>query len=91
MGVAIPLRSMSSLDQEFNIKPHSYSIKHSTPANSSNLKRPLSSTFSKKSQLPLEGMEQLSCDTWSSLCPLMINSHVSAKADVELLLLSKEK
>ncbi|TKC44413.1 hypothetical protein EI555_012972, partial [Monodon monoceros] len=61
-GVAMPLRSMSDPDQDFDKEPDSDSTKHSTPSNSSNPSGPPSPNSPHRSQLPLEGLEQPSCD-----------------------------
>lgn len=56
-GVAVPLRSMSDPDQEFDREPDSDSTKHSTPSNSSNPSGPPSPNSPHRSQLPLDGLE----------------------------------
>lgn len=56
-GVAVPLRSMSDPDQEFDREPDSDSTKHSTPSNSSNPSGPPSPNSPHRGQLPLEGLE----------------------------------
>ncbi|XP_032143195.1 serine/threonine-protein kinase MRCK beta isoform X3 [Sapajus apella] len=61
-GVAVPLRSMSDPDQDFDKEPDSDSTKHSTPSNSSNPSGPPSPNSPHRSQLPLEGLEQPACD-----------------------------
>uniref|UniRef100_A0A8C2SCJ3 non-specific serine/threonine protein kinase n=1 Tax=Capra hircus TaxID=9925 RepID=A0A8C2SCJ3_CAPHI len=61
-GVAVPLRSMSDPDQDFDKEPDSDSTKHSTPSNSSNPSGPPSPNSPHRSQLPLEGLEQPSRD-----------------------------
>uniref|UniRef100_A0A8C0CY48 non-specific serine/threonine protein kinase n=1 Tax=Balaenoptera musculus TaxID=9771 RepID=A0A8C0CY48_BALMU len=61
-GVAAPLRSASDPDQDFDREPDSDSTKHSTPSNSSNPSGPPSPNSPHRSQLPLEGLEQPSCD-----------------------------
>uniref|UniRef100_A0A8D0WQ57 Serine/threonine-protein kinase MRCK beta n=1 Tax=Sus scrofa TaxID=9823 RepID=A0A8D0WQ57_PIG len=61
-GVAVPLRSMSDPDQDFDKEPDSDSTKHSTPSNSSNPSGPPSPNSPHRSQLPLEGLEQPSYD-----------------------------
>ncbi|XP_054944481.1 LOW QUALITY PROTEIN: serine/threonine-protein kinase MRCK beta [Physeter macrocephalus] len=61
-GAAMPLRSMSDPDQDFDKEPDSDSTKHSTPSNSSNPSGPPSPNSPHRSQLPLEGLEQPSCD-----------------------------
>uniref|UniRef100_A0A452TJB6 Serine/threonine-protein kinase MRCK beta n=1 Tax=Ursus maritimus TaxID=29073 RepID=A0A452TJB6_URSMA len=61
-GVAVPLRSMSDPDQDFDKEPDSDSTKHSTPSNSSNPSGPPSPNSPHRSQLPLEGLEQPAYD-----------------------------
>uniref|UniRef100_A0A8C8Z3T7 Serine/threonine-protein kinase MRCK beta n=2 Tax=Lemuridae TaxID=9445 RepID=A0A8C8Z3T7_PROSS len=61
-GVTVPLRSMSDPDQDFDKEPDSDSTKHSTPSNSSNPSGPPSPNSPHRSQLPLEGLEQPTCD-----------------------------
>ncbi|XP_025775198.1 serine/threonine-protein kinase MRCK beta [Puma concolor] len=61
-GVAVPLRSMSDPDQDFDKEPDSDSTKHSTPSNSSNPSGPPSPNSPHRSQLPLEGLEQPASD-----------------------------
>ncbi|XP_029806659.1 serine/threonine-protein kinase MRCK beta [Suricata suricatta] len=61
-GVAVPLRSMSDPDQDFDKEPDSDSTKHSTPSNSSNPSGPPSPNSPHRSQLPLEGLEQPGSD-----------------------------
>ncbi|KAM8781802.1 serine/threonine-protein kinase MRCK beta [Rhynchonycteris naso] len=61
-SVAVPLRSMSDPDQDFDKEPDSDSTKHSTPSNSSNPSGPPSPNSPHKSQLPLEGLEQPAYD-----------------------------
>ncbi|XP_006839603.1 PREDICTED: serine/threonine-protein kinase MRCK beta [Chrysochloris asiatica] len=61
-GVAVPLRSMSDPDQDFDKEPDSDSTKHSTPSNSSNPSGPPSPNSPHRSQLPLEGLEPPACD-----------------------------
>lgn len=61
-GVAVPLRSMSDPDQDFDREPDSDSTKHSTPSNSSNPSGPPSPNSPHRSQLPLEGLEQPAYD-----------------------------
>ncbi|XP_012601806.1 serine/threonine-protein kinase MRCK beta isoform X4 [Microcebus murinus] len=61
-GVTMPLRSMSDPDQDFDKEPDSDSTKHSTPSNSSNPSGPPSPNSPHRSQLPLEGLDQPTCD-----------------------------
>ncbi|XP_036094349.1 serine/threonine-protein kinase MRCK beta isoform X3 [Rousettus aegyptiacus] len=61
-GVAVPLRSLSDPDQDFDKEPDSDSTKHSTPSNSSNPSGPPSPNSPHRSQLPLEGLEQPAYD-----------------------------
>lgn len=61
-GVTVPLRSMSDPDQDFDKEPDSDSTKHSTPSNSSNPSGPPSPNSPHRSQLPLDGLEQPTCD-----------------------------
>ncbi|XP_077907083.1 serine/threonine-protein kinase MRCK beta [Ictidomys tridecemlineatus] len=61
-GGTVPLRSMSDPDQDFDKEPDSDSTKHSTPSNSSNPSGPPSPNSPHRSQLPLEGLEQPTCD-----------------------------
>ncbi|XP_029453856.1 serine/threonine-protein kinase MRCK beta [Rhinatrema bivittatum] len=61
-GVAMPLRSMSDPDQEFEKEPDSDSTKHSTPSNSSNPSGPPSPNSPHRNQLTLDGLDQSTCD-----------------------------
>ncbi|XP_024059286.1 serine/threonine-protein kinase MRCK beta isoform X2 [Terrapene carolina triunguis] len=62
LGVAVPLRSMSDTDQEFDKEPDSDSTKHSTPSNSSNPSGPPSPNSPHRNQLTLDGLDQSTCD-----------------------------
>ncbi|XP_069063399.1 serine/threonine-protein kinase MRCK beta [Pleurodeles waltl] len=62
LGVAMPLRSMSDHDQEFEKEPDSDSTKHSTPSNSSNPSGPPSPNSPHRNQLTLDGLDQSTCD-----------------------------
>uniref|UniRef100_A0A2D4EXK3 Non-specific serine/threonine protein kinase n=2 Tax=Micrurus corallinus TaxID=54390 RepID=A0A2D4EXK3_MICCO len=61
-GAAMPLRSMSDPDQEFDKEPDSDSTKHSTPSNSSNPSSPPSPNSPHRNQLTLDGLDQSTCD-----------------------------
>ncbi|XP_034274417.1 serine/threonine-protein kinase MRCK beta isoform X2 [Pantherophis guttatus] len=61
-GAAMPLRSMSDPDQEFDKEPDSDSTKHSTPSNSSNPSGPPSPNSPHRNQLTLDGLDQSTCD-----------------------------
>ncbi|XP_054423721.1 serine/threonine-protein kinase MRCK beta [Pteronotus mesoamericanus] len=61
-GVAVPLRSMSDPDQDFDKEPDSDSTKHSTPSNSSNPSGPPSPNSPHRSQPSIEGPEPPACD-----------------------------
>uniref|UniRef100_A0A6J0TM40 non-specific serine/threonine protein kinase n=1 Tax=Pogona vitticeps TaxID=103695 RepID=A0A6J0TM40_9SAUR len=62
LGAAMPLRSMSDPDQEFDKEPDSDSTKHSTPSNSSNPSGPPSPNSPHRNQLTLDGLDQSACD-----------------------------
>ncbi|XP_038260474.1 serine/threonine-protein kinase MRCK beta isoform X4 [Dermochelys coriacea] len=62
LAVAVPLRSMSDTDQEFDKEPDSDSTKHSTPSNSSNPSGPPSPNSPHRNQLTLDGLDQSTCD-----------------------------
>ncbi|XP_006276316.1 serine/threonine-protein kinase MRCK beta isoform X2 [Alligator mississippiensis] len=62
VGGAMPLRSMSDPDQEFDKEPDSDSTKHSTPSNSSNPSGPPSPNSPHRNQLTLDGLDQSTCD-----------------------------
>uniref|UniRef100_A0A8C0J881 Serine/threonine-protein kinase MRCK beta n=1 Tax=Chelonoidis abingdonii TaxID=106734 RepID=A0A8C0J881_CHEAB len=62
LGVAMPLRSTSDTDQEFDKEPDSDSTKHSTPSNSSNPSGPPSPNSPHRNQLTLDGLDQSTCD-----------------------------
>ncbi|XP_060119078.1 serine/threonine-protein kinase MRCK beta isoform X5 [Heteronotia binoei] len=62
LGAAMPLRSMSDPDQEFDKEPDSDSTKHSTPSNSSNPSGPPSPNSPHRNQLTLDGLDQSTCD-----------------------------
>ncbi|KAF7252100.1 Serine/threonine-protein kinase MRCK beta [Varanus komodoensis] len=62
LGAAMPLRSMSDPDQEFDKEPDSDSTKHSTPSNSSNPSGPPSPNSPHRNQLSLDGLDQSTCD-----------------------------
>ncbi|XP_017662910.1 PREDICTED: serine/threonine-protein kinase MRCK beta [Lepidothrix coronata] len=62
VGVAMPSRSMSDPDQEFDKEPDSDSTKHSTPSNSSNPSGPPSPNSPHRNQLTLDGLDQSTCD-----------------------------
>ncbi|TFK15915.1 Serine/threonine-protein kinase MRCK beta [Platysternon megacephalum] len=62
LGVAVPLKSMSDTDQEFDKEPDSDSTKHSTPSNSSNPSGPPSPNSPHRNQLTLDGLDQSTCD-----------------------------
>ncbi|OPJ81445.1 serine/threonine-protein kinase MRCK beta isoform A [Patagioenas fasciata monilis] len=61
-GGAVPSRSMSDPDQEFDKEPDSDSTKHSTPSNSSNPSGPPSPNSPHRNQLTLDGLDQSTCD-----------------------------
>nr|XP_033806736.1 serine/threonine-protein kinase MRCK beta isoform X2 [Geotrypetes seraphini] len=61
-GVAMPLRTTSDPDQEFEKEPDSDSTKHSTPSNSSNPSGPPSPNSPHRNQLTLDGLDQSTCD-----------------------------
>ncbi|ETE64119.1 Serine/threonine-protein kinase MRCK beta, partial [Ophiophagus hannah] len=61
-GAAMPLRSMSDPDQEFDKEPDSDSTKHSTPSNSSNPSSPPSPNSPHRNQMTLDGLDQSTCD-----------------------------
>ncbi|KAM9191491.1 serine/threonine-protein kinase MRCK beta isoform 1-T1 [Mergus octosetaceus] len=62
VGGAMPSRSMSDPDQEFDKEPDSDSTKHSTPSNSSNPSGPPSPNSPHRNQLTLDGLDQSTCD-----------------------------
>uniref|UniRef100_A0A8C3DAE2 Serine/threonine-protein kinase MRCK beta n=1 Tax=Corvus moneduloides TaxID=1196302 RepID=A0A8C3DAE2_CORMO len=62
VGAAMPSRSMSDPDQEFDKEPDSDSTKHSTPSNSSNPSGPPSPNSPHRNQLTLDGLDQSTCD-----------------------------
>ncbi|XP_067319110.1 serine/threonine-protein kinase MRCK beta isoform X3 [Anolis sagrei] len=62
LGAAMPLRSMSDPDQEFDKEPDSDSTKHSTPSNSSNPSGPPSPNSPHRNQLTLDGLDPSACD-----------------------------
>ncbi|XP_054828886.1 serine/threonine-protein kinase MRCK beta isoform X2 [Eublepharis macularius] len=62
LGAAMPLRSMSDPEQEFDKEPDSDSTKHSTPSNSSNPSGPPSPNSPHRNQLTLDGLDQSTCD-----------------------------
>ncbi|RMB98705.1 hypothetical protein DUI87_24923 [Hirundo rustica rustica] len=62
VGAAMPSRSMSDPDQEFDKEPDSDSTKHSTPSNSSNPSGPPSPNSPHRNQLMLDGLDQSTCD-----------------------------
>ncbi|XP_061468209.1 serine/threonine-protein kinase MRCK beta isoform X1 [Rhineura floridana] len=62
LAAAMPLRSMSDPDQEFDKEPDSDSTKHSTPSNSSNPSGPPSPNSPHRNQLTLDGLDQSTCD-----------------------------
>ncbi|KAJ6651713.1 hypothetical protein lerEdw1_020689, partial [Lerista edwardsae] len=62
LGAAMPLRSMSDPDQEFDKEPDSDSTKHSTPSNSSNPSGPPSPNSPHRNQLTVDGLDQSTCD-----------------------------
>ncbi|XP_069494212.1 serine/threonine-protein kinase MRCK beta isoform X2 [Ambystoma mexicanum] len=62
VGVAMPLRSTSDPDQDFEKEPDSDSTKHSTPSNSSNPSGPPSPNSPHRNQLTLDGLDQSTCD-----------------------------
>ncbi|XP_062484002.1 serine/threonine-protein kinase MRCK beta isoform X3 [Pezoporus occidentalis] len=62
VGGAVPSRSTSDPDQEFDKEPDSDSTKHSTPSNSSNPSGPPSPNSPHRNQLTLDGLDQSTCD-----------------------------